>query len=141
MRDIAKVGRTEAGMFGPMDRLAEAVVESTERIKTLERNHTMVRELSGVDKTSEQLATMTAMMAKLMDRMAENLEHRKRGTQSVKPEPTLSTPNKEATKHRYGVGNGRDGPKVYTDWGETARAVNGFSGAVYQRCTSSDDIR
>jgi viroplasmin and RNaseH domain-containing protein len=37
------------------------------------------------------------------------------------------------------VGHGRDGPKVYLDWGETARVVNGYSGAIYQRFNSAEE--
>jgi hypothetical protein len=85
-------------MFGLMDQLAEAVVESTGRIKTLEKNHNMARESSGrADKTSEQLAKMTVMMSKMMDRM-EHLEDRKRSTQPVKTEPHLGIPNNIGTK-------------------------------------------
>jgi hypothetical protein len=134
MRDIAKVGKTEAGMFGLMYRLAEAVVESTERIKTLETKHYPVKRASEPDSTSEQLAKMTAMMGRMMARM-EDLEDRKKVSHYVKVEPNAVTPSKENTKHWYGVGHGRDGPKVYLDWGETARVVNRYLGAIYQRST------
>jgi hypothetical protein len=100
MRDIAKVGKTEAGMFGLMDRLAEAVVESTERIKTLETKHYPAKRASEPDSTSEQLAKMTAMMGRMMDRM-EDLEDRKKVSHYVKVEPNAVTPSKETTKHCF----------------------------------------
>jgi hypothetical protein len=130
MREIAKVRKTEAGMHGLMDRLASAVVATSERIKTFETGTT--KNDHKEDKTSDQLASMTTMMSRMMERM-EKLEVGDTGSHSMKPAPAVITPTKEINKHWYGVGHGRDGPKIYSDWGITALVVNGYSGTVYQR--------
>jgi hypothetical protein len=48
-------------------------------------------------------------------------------------ERPMVTPVKAANKYWYAVGQGREGAKVYTDWGDAGPMVNGFSGDMYQR--------
>jgi viroplasmin and RNaseH domain-containing protein len=140
MMEIAKVGKAKAGMMGLMDKLAGAVVATTERLKTLEQTQAVSTVMDESDKTSEQLARMTSVMTRMMERM-EMLEGATEKVHHLKSAPAMVTPNKSLTKYWYGVGKGREGSKVYTDWGETARAVNGLSGAIYQRFNSATEAR
>jgi hypothetical protein len=98
MMGIASVGKTEAGMLGLMDKLAGAVVETTERLKNLEEQQATSKGISETSQTSDQLATMTALMAKMMTRM-ETLEETK--AHKMKTAPVTVTPNKNAPKHWY----------------------------------------
>jgi hypothetical protein len=65
LHEIAKVGTTKAGMLGLMDQLASAVVDTTERMKSLEKRETKPNIGEG-HPVGDQLASMMAMMAQMM---------------------------------------------------------------------------
>jgi hypothetical protein len=69
--------------------------------------------LSRCQQNGEQLANVTVMMSRMMDRM-ETLENQKSGEHNAAITSNVITPNKTTPRYWYGVGNGREGSKVYT---------------------------